>query len=109
MNHWGSDQGITVLKQLSQLYMFLIWETIVLETVIQSETSDDEAKIADKDLEIMKASMPTNQEEPLGKDGLLNVYTVPGWGGVLPTCIGGYMGRLCLKGVLFFSLQYIKG
>jgi len=73
VNHWGSDQGITALKQLSQLYMFLVWETIVLETITRSETSDDEAKIADKDLEIMKASMPTNQEEPLGKDGLLNV------------------------------------
>ena len=76
----------------------------MLETVIQSETSDDEAKIADKDLEIMKASMPTNQEEPLGKDGLLNVYTVPGWGGGTPYMYRGLYGEALPERGAFFQL-----
>ena len=68
MNHWGSDQGITVLKQLSQLYMFLIWETIVLETISKSETSLEETKLVEKDLEMLKASTSASQEEPSGED-----------------------------------------
>lgn len=66
INHWGSDEGITVLKQLGQLYMFLIWETIVLETVSRSDTSSDETKVFDKDLEMLKASTSASQEEPSG-------------------------------------------
>lgn len=66
MNHWGSDQGIVVLKQLSQLYMFLIWETIVLETVSRSESSGSETKVAEKELEMLKASTSASQEEPSG-------------------------------------------
>ena len=71
ISHWGSDQGITVLKQLSQLYMFLIWETIVLETVSRSDTSGDETKAFDKDLEMLRASTSASQEEPSGKYMLL--------------------------------------
>lgn len=66
VNHWGSDQGIAVLKQLGQLYVFLIWETIVLETISQPETSGDETKVADKDLEMLRASTSGSQEDPLG-------------------------------------------
>ena len=68
MNHWGSDQGITVLKQLSQLYMLLIWETIVLEAISKSETSPEETKLVEKDLEMLKVSTSTGQEEPSGED-----------------------------------------
>ena len=68
MNHWGSDQGITVLKQLSQLYMLLIWETIVLEAISKSETSPEETKLVEKDLEMLKVSTTTGQEEPSGED-----------------------------------------
>ena len=68
MNHWGSDQGIAVLKQLSQLYVFLIWETIVLEAMSKSETSPGETKVVDKDLELLRASTSTNQEEPSGEN-----------------------------------------
>ena len=68
MNHWGSDQGITVLKQLSQLYMLLIWETIVLEAISKSETSPEETKLVEKDLEMLKVSASTGQEEPSGED-----------------------------------------
>ena len=70
MNHWGSDQGIVVLKQLSQLYMFLIWETIVLETVSRSESSGSETKVAEKELEMLKASTSATQEEPSGNFSL---------------------------------------
>ena len=70
MNHWGSDQGIVVLKQLSQLYMFLIWETIVLETVSRSESSGGESKVAEKELEMLKASTSASQEEPSGNFSL---------------------------------------
>ena len=70
MNHWGSDQGIVVLKQLSQLYMFLIWETIVLETVSRSESSGSETKVAEKELEMLKASTSASQEEPSGNFSL---------------------------------------
>lgn len=68
MNHWGSDQGITVLKQLSQLYMLLIWETIVLEAISKSETSPEETKLVEKDLEMLKVSTSSGQEEPSGED-----------------------------------------
>lgn len=68
VNHWGSDQGITVLKQLSQLYMFLIWETIVLETISKSETSSEETKLVEKDMEMLKVSTSASQEEPSGED-----------------------------------------
>ena len=70
MNHWGSDQGIVVLKQLSQLYMFLIWETIVLETVSRPESSGGETKVAEKELEMLKASTSASQEEPSGNFSL---------------------------------------
>ena len=70
MNHWGSDQGIVVLKQLSQLYTFLIWETIVLETVSRSESSGGETKVAEKELEMLKASTSASQEEPSGNFSL---------------------------------------
>ena len=70
MNHWGSDQGMVVLKQLSQLYMFLIWETIVLETVSRSESSGGETKVAEKELEMLRASTSASQEEPSGKFSL---------------------------------------
>lgn len=70
MNHWGSDQGIVVLKQLSQLYMFLIWETIVLETVSRSESSGGETQVAEKELEMLKASTSASQEEPSGNFSL---------------------------------------
>lgn len=76
MNHWGSDQGITVLKQLSQLYMFLIWETIVLETISKSETSPEETKLVEKDLEMLKASTLASQEEPSGEDCPVKIKTV---------------------------------
>lgn len=66
MNHWGSDQGVAVLKQLSQLYMFLIWETIVLETVSRTETSGDETLVAAKDLELLRASTSASQDDLLG-------------------------------------------
>lgn len=74
INHWGSDEGITVLKQLGQLYMFLIWETIVLETVSRSDTSSDETKVFDKDLEMLKASTSASQEEPSGTKNLYGVF-----------------------------------
>ena len=70
VNHWGSDQGIVVLKQLSQLYMFLIWETIVLETVSRPESSGGETKVAEKELEMLKASTSASQEEPSGNFSL---------------------------------------
>ena len=57
-----------MLKQLSQLYMFLIWETIVLETISKSETLSEETKLVEKDLELLKASTSASQEEPLGED-----------------------------------------
>ena len=74
INHWGSDEGITVLKQLGQLYMFLIWETIVLETVSRSDTSSDETKVFDKDLEMLKASTSASQEEPSGTKNLYGAF-----------------------------------
>ena len=74
INHWGSDEGITVLKQLGQLYLFLIWETIVLETVSRSDTSSDETKVFDKDLEMLKASTSASQEEPSGTKNLYGVF-----------------------------------
>lgn len=74
VNHWGSEQGITVLKQLGQLYMFLIWETIVLETISRSETSPEETKAVDKDLEMLRASTSANQEDPLGKNCPVKVH-----------------------------------
>ena len=46
--------------------MFLIWETIVLETISKSETSPDETKVVDTDLEMLRAATSTNQEEPSG-------------------------------------------
>lgn len=76
VNHWGSDQGITVLKQLSQLYMFLIWETIVLETISKSETLPEETKLVEKDLEMLKASTSASQEEPSGEDCPVKIKTV---------------------------------
>ena len=68
MNHWGSDQGITVLKQLGQLYTFLVWETIVLDTVSHSETSSgNETKVACEDLEMLRVSSSAYQDDPQGK------------------------------------------
>lgn len=77
MNHWGSDQGINILKQLGQLYMFLIWETIVLETISKSETSPDETKVVDQDLEMLRASTSANQEEPSGKNCPVKINVPP--------------------------------
>ena len=48
--------------------MFLIWETIVLETISKSETLSEETKLVEKDLELLKASTSASQEEPLGED-----------------------------------------
>ena len=70
MNHWGSDQGVAVLKQLGQLYMFLIWETIVLEAISKAETAgNSETQIAAEDLEMLKASTSC-QEDSQGKKAL---------------------------------------
>ena len=66
INHWGSEQGIAVLSQLSQLYMFLIWETIVLETISQSDASADEMKLVEKDLDMLKASVSASQDDAAG-------------------------------------------
>ena len=38
----------------------------MLETISRSETSGDETKVADKDLEMLRASTSANQEESLG-------------------------------------------
>ena len=54
--------------------MFLIWETIVLETVSRSDTSSDETKVFDKDLEMLKASTSASQEEPSGTKNLYGVF-----------------------------------
>lgn len=68
VNHWGSDQGITVLKQLGQLYTFLVWETIVLDTVSHSETSSgNETKVACEDLEMLRVSSSAYQDDPQGQ------------------------------------------
>ena len=40
----------------------------MLETISKSETSPDETKVVDKDLEMLKASMSANQEEPSGEN-----------------------------------------
>ena len=37
VNHWGSDLGLGLLSQLGELYMSLLWETTVLETVVKEE------------------------------------------------------------------------
>ena len=50
--------------------MFLIWETIVLETVSRSESSGGESKVAEKELEMLKASTSACQEEPSGNFSL---------------------------------------
>lgn len=50
--------------------MFLIWETIVLETVSRSESSGSETKVAEKELEMLKASTSVSQEEPSGNFSL---------------------------------------
>ena len=50
--------------------MFLIWETIVLETVSRSESSGSETKVAEKELEMLKASTSASQEEPSGNFSL---------------------------------------
>ncbi|XP_015767939.1 PREDICTED: E3 ubiquitin-protein ligase HUWE1-like [Acropora digitifera] len=63
VNHWGSDQGVAVLKQLGQLYMFLIWETIVLEAISKAETAgNSETQIAAEDLEMLKASTSCQED-----------------------------------------------
>ena len=38
----------------------------MLETISQSETSGDETKVADKDLEMLRDSTSGSQEDPLG-------------------------------------------
>lgn len=76
INHWGSDEGIAVLKRLGQLYMFLIWETVVLETASQSDTSSDETNVFDKDLEMLKASTSASQEETSGKTKYLRYISL---------------------------------
>ena len=59
-----------MLKQLGQLYMFLIWETIVLETISKAETTgSSENQIAAEDLEMLKASTSC-QEDSQGKKAL---------------------------------------
>ena len=40
----------------------------MLETISRSETSGDEAMVAEKDLEMLKASTSANQEESLGNN-----------------------------------------
>lgn len=57
-----------MLKQLSQLYMLLIWETIVLEAISKSETTPEETKLVEKDLEMLKVSNSTGQEDPSGEE-----------------------------------------
>lgn len=37
VSHWGSELGLTLLSQLGDLYMSLLWETTVLETVVKEE------------------------------------------------------------------------
>ena len=64
-----------MLKQLSQLYMFLIWETIVLETISKSETSPEETKLVEKDLEMLKVSTSPSQEEPSGEHCPMKIKT----------------------------------
>ena len=43
----------------------------MLETVSRSDTSADETKAFDKDLEMLRASTSASQEEPSGKYMLL--------------------------------------
>ena len=66
-----------MLKQLGQLYMFVIWETIVLETIGNSETSSEETKLVEKDLEMLKVSTSASQEEPSGEDCHVKIKTFP--------------------------------
>ena len=37
VNLWGSELGLNLLSQLGELYMSLLWETTVLETVVKEE------------------------------------------------------------------------
>ena len=78
VNHWGSDQGNMVLKELSQLYVFLVWEIIVLETISRPESSGDEIKVAEKDLELLKVSTSASQGKPSGQttEGSIPAITV---------------------------------
>ncbi|XP_032242084.2 E3 ubiquitin-protein ligase HUWE1 isoform X2 [Nematostella vectensis] len=37
VNHWGSQMGVSILKQLGELHMSLQWEMTVLETLVKEE------------------------------------------------------------------------
>ena len=49
MSHWGSELGIGVLKQLSELYVSLVWETVVLESLRQTDPDDRQLPREDLD------------------------------------------------------------
>ena len=40
----------------------------MLETISKSETSPEETKLVERDLEMLKASTSASQEEPSGED-----------------------------------------
>jgi hypothetical protein len=55
INHWGSELGQTLLNQLGELYMSLLWETTVLETVEKEE------------VDLMKENKEPTDETSAGK------------------------------------------
>lgn len=55
INQWGSELGQSLLSQLGELYMSLLWETTVLETVEKEE------------VDLMNEGKESTEETSVGK------------------------------------------
>lgn len=62
MSHWGSELGIGVLKQLSELYVSLVWETVVLESLRQ--TDPDDRQLPREDLDFLADACKSFADAP---------------------------------------------
>ena len=51
VKQWGSDVGIQLLKELSQLYLNLVWESTVLLSLCSGEYQPGTQEFGREDLE----------------------------------------------------------